>query len=67
MSAYVPDLTYGFCIQNSTFSTWFESLYGPHPSSAVLYTHNSDIMTRINSLYGSHTLHVVFFHSKQRL
>ena len=35
------------------------SLYGSQPSSVVLYTQNSDIMTRINSLYGSQTSPVV--------
>ena len=57
-SLWVPDLTYGFCIQNSAFSTRIASLYGSQPSSVVLCIHNSDIMTRINSLYWSHTLPV---------
>ena len=52
-----------FYIQNSAFST---SLYGYQPSSVVLYTHNSDIMTRINSLYEAQTFTCRFVYAKQR-
>ena len=34
-SQWVPDLTYGFCIQNSDFSTRNASVYGTQPSSVV--------------------------------
>ena len=35
MSLRVPELTYGFCIQNSDFSIRIASLYGFQPSSVV--------------------------------
>ena len=59
-SQLVPHLTYGFfCIQHRDFSPKIASHYGSQPSSVVLCTHNSRIITRINSLYGSQTSPVV--------
>ena len=58
-SLLVPHLTYGFCIQHRDFSPKIASHYGSQPSSVVLCTHNSGIITRINSLYGSQTSPVV--------
>ena len=49
-SLWDPDLTYGFCIQSSHFSTRIASLYASQPSSVVLCIHNNDIMNRIISL-----------------
>ena len=59
-SLLVPHLTHVFCIQNGDFSPRVASHYGSQPSSVVLCTHNSGIITRINSLYESHTSPMFF-------
>ena len=59
-SLLVPHLTHVFCIQNCDFSPRVASHYGSQPSSVVLCTHNSGIITRINSLYESHTSPMFF-------
>ena len=58
-SLRVPDITYGFCIQNSDFITRIASLYGSLPSSVTLCLQNSVISIRITSLYGSQPSPVV--------
>ena len=59
-SLLVPHLTHVFCIQNCDFSPRVASHYGSQPSSVVMCTHNSGIITRINSLYESHTSPMFF-------
>ena len=59
-SLWVPDLTYGFCMQNSDFSIRITILYGSQPSFVVLCIQNSDFRFRINSLYGSQLSFVAF-------
>ena len=59
-SLWVPDLNYGFSIQNSVISTRITSLHGSQTSPVVLYMQNNVIRIVITSLYGSQPSSVVF-------
>ena len=59
-SLFVPDLTYGFCIQKSDFSTRIACLYWIQTSPVILRIQNNVISTRNTSLNGSQPSSVVF-------
>ena len=46
-SLWVPDLIFGFCMQNSAFRNRIASLYGSQTTSVVSSTHNSMLSTRL--------------------